>query len=260
MDYTNKVILIAGASSGIGRAVAAALGRFGNDIYITARRRDELAKTAAMVTTGGSRCTAIAGDALSEAHCEAVVRQIVDTHGHIDIALLNVGHGPPCNTLTITPSAVKACVQKNFDTMVNFFCPVIAQMKRQTTPCLIAHTNSLASYFGIPMQGDYTAAKAAARIFLDTARMELKHFGHDHVVIQTIHPGFVDTEICRGDGIPSPNQISEEKAAEYILAGFTKEMRENRFPAGMSAAVRFGRLAPNWLRTIVLLGETPKDY
>jgi NAD(P)-dependent dehydrogenase (short-subunit alcohol dehydrogenase family) len=151
-------------------------------------------------------------------------------------------------------------MERNFETMINFFCPLMAQMKKQTSKCLIAQTNSLASYFGIPMQGDYTAAKAAGRIFLDTARMELKHFGYRHILIQTIHPGFVDTEICRDDGIPSPDQISEEKAAEYILKGFRKECRENRFPAGMSAAVRFGRISPNWLRTMVLLGETPKEY
>jgi NADP-dependent 3-hydroxy acid dehydrogenase YdfG len=260
MDYTNKVILITGASSGIGRAVAVALGRFNNDIFITARRKQQLSETADMVTRGGSRCYPIAGDALDEGHSASVVKEIVKKCGRIDIALLNIGHGPACNTLTVTPSTVKSCMTRNFDTMVNFFCPVMAQMKRQTTRSLIAQTNSLASYFALPMQGDYTAAKAAGRIFLDTARMELKHFGYNHILIQTIHPGFVDTEICREDGIPSPNQISEQKAAEYILKGFRKEMRENRFPAGMSAAVRFGRIGPNWLRTMVLLSEAPKEY
>ncbi len=260
MDYANKVILVAGASSGIGRAVAAALGRHNNRIYITARRKAELAETARMVKAGGSECTPIAGDALDQAHCAAVVGRIVKECGRVDIALLNVGHGPAVNSLTAPPEVILGCVRKNFDTMINFFCPLIAQMKTQTTRCLIAHTNSLATYFAIPMQADYTAAKAAARIFLDTARMELKHFGYRHVLIQTIHPGFVDTEICRDDGIPSPNVISEEKAAEYILRGFKSEVRENRFPLGTSAATRVGRIAPNWLRTLVLLSETPKDY
>jgi len=92
--------------------------------------------------------------------------------------------------------------------------------------------NSQATWFGIPMQGDYTAAKAAARIFMDTARMELKHFGIKHIALQTIHPGFVDTEAVRDDGIPAPNEISEEEAAQYVLAGLKKEMRENIFPPG----------------------------
>jgi NADP-dependent 3-hydroxy acid dehydrogenase YdfG len=260
MDYTNKVILITGASSGIGRAVAVALGRHRNTIFITARRKKLLAETAKLVTALGSTCYATVGDALDEKHCTSVVKDIVKKCGRIDIALLNIGAGPPSNALTVSPRVVKECMRNNYDTMVNFFCPLMAQMKRQSTPCLIAQTNSLASYFGIPMQGDYTAAKAAGRIFLETARMELKHFGYTHILIQTIHPGFVDTERSRNDGIPEPNVISEEKAAEYVLEGFRKECHENRFPAGMSAAVRFGRVSPYWLRTRVLLGETPKEY
>ncbi len=260
MDYTDKVILVTGASSGIGRAVAVALGRHHNTIFVTARRKKLLDETAKLVTAGGSTCHAVAGDALDEKQCASLVGDIVRKSGRIDIALLNVGHGPSSNTLTVSAQTVRECMRSNYDTMINFFCPLMAQMKKQSTKCLIAQTNSLASYFGIPMQGDYTAAKAAGRIFLDTARMELKHFGYTHILIQTIHPGFVDTEICRDDGIPSPNVISEEKAAEYILKGFRKEWRENRFPLSMSAAVRFGRVAPSWLRTRVLLGETPKEY
>jgi NADP-dependent 3-hydroxy acid dehydrogenase YdfG len=260
MDYTDKVILITGASSGIGRAVAVALGRHHNTIFITARRKDLLDETARLVTAGGSTCHAIVGDALDEKHCGSVVKEIVKKCGRIDIALLNIGGGPPSNTLTVSAQTVRECMRSNFDTMINYFCPLIAQMKKQTTRCLIAQTNSLASYFGIPMQGDYTAAKAAGRIFLETARMELKHFGHTHILIQTIHPGFVDTLKSRNDGIPEPNFISEEKSAEYILTGFTKESLENRFPASMRLAVRFGRVSPYWLRTRVLLGETPKEY
>ncbi len=121
MDYANKVILITGASSGIGRAVAVALGRHNNDIFVTARRKEALDETAAMVVKNGSRCYPIAGDALDEAHCASVVRQIVDKFKRIDIALLNIGHGPACNTLTATPAAIKRCTQTNFDTMIKIF-------------------------------------------------------------------------------------------------------------------------------------------
>ncbi len=260
MDYDHKVVLITGASSGIGRAVAVALGRYNNDIFVTARRKKQLDETAELVKKNGSRCYPIVGDALDEGHCGSVVGEIVKKFKRIDIALLNIGEGPPSNTLTASPSVIKRCMRVNYDTMINFFCPILAQMKKQTTKSLIAQTNSLATYFGIPMQGDYTAAKAAGRIFLDTARLELKHFGYTHILIQTIHPGFVDTERSRNDGIPEPNVISEEASAAYILKGFKKECRENRFPLSMSAAVRFGRVSPNWLRTRVLLGETPKQY
>lgn len=260
MEYSGKVILITGASSGIGRAVAIALSRHNNSLAITARRKELLESAAAEIRKNGSECTAYPGDALDPAHAESVVSDIVKRHGRIDIAILNIGNGPPSNTLTAPADKIARCMRMNYDTMINFFCPLIGQMKKQKTRCMIAHTNSLASYFGIPMQGDYTAAKSAARIFLETARMELKHFRYKHIVIQTIHPGFVDTEASRGDGIPSPNQITEEKTAEYILKGIKKEMRENLFPPGMKFATRLGKMAPHWLLTRVLLSETPEKY
>jgi short-subunit dehydrogenase len=260
MDYSEKVILITGASSGIGRAVAIALSHYNNSIIITARRKELLDSAAEEVRGNGSVCTPYAGDALDPGHAEAVVSGIIGRYGRIDIALLNIGNGPPSNTLTASGETILRCMRLNYDTMINYYCPVIRQMKKQKTRCMIAHMNSQATYFGIPMQGDYTAAKSAARIFLETARMELRHFGYNHIVIQTIHPGFVDTEASRGDGIPTPNQISEGKAAEYVLGGIRREMRENIFPPGLKYATKFGKIAPHWLLTRVLLSQSPEKY
>jgi hypothetical protein len=70
----------------------------------------------------------------------------------------------------------------------------------------------------------------------------------------------VDTEAVREDGIPAPNEISEDEAAAFILKGIHREVRENRFPRGTSLAVRAGRLAPYWLRSRILRSEAPADY
>ena len=260
MDYRNKVILITGASSGIGRAVALALSPYSNTIIITARRKDLLDKTAQQIEANGSRALAICGDALEPEHGEQVVREIVQRFGRIDIAILNIGAGPAVNTLTASRETILHAMRINYDTMINFFCPLLAQMKRQKETCLIAHMNSLATYFGIPMQGDYTAAKGAARLFLETVRMELKHFHINHIRIQTIHPGFVNTQACSHDGIPAPNQISEQEAAKYVLRGIRKELRENQFPPATKYATLLGRIAPDWLLTRILLSETPRQY
>lgn len=260
MDYSEKIVLVTGASSGIGRAVALALSPHNNKIIITARRKHLLEETAELVRENGSECIPMAGDALDAAHADEVVNSIIERYGRIDIAVLNIGGGPASNTLTATSETIVNCMRANYESMINFFCPLIRQMKMQSSKSMIAHTNSLATYFGIPMQGDYAAAKAAARIFLETARMELKHFGYKHIVIQTIHPGFVDTAAVRNDGIPTPNEISGEQAAEYVLKGIKKEMRENLFPSGTKWATRFGKVVPHRFLTKVLLSQTPKEY
>ncbi len=260
MDYKNKTILITGASSGIGRELAIGLADYANHIVVTARRENLLQDLKKEIESKGCKCLIFAGDATDPKHADLVVAETVKTFGKIDIAILNVGAGPASNTIKDSRDILLGKMRTNYDTLINFFVPVVAQMKSQTTPCMISHVNSLATYFGIPMQGDYTAAKAAGRIFLDTARMELKHFGFKHVRIQTIHPGFVATKAVEDDGIPAPNEISEKKAVQYILKGLRSEVRENRFPFATAFAVRIGRLAPTWLRTKILLSEAAADY
>ncbi|GBF38689.1 SDR family NAD(P)-dependent oxidoreductase [Leptospira johnsonii] len=260
MDYKNKTILITGASSGIGRELAISLAEYSNNIIVTARRENLLNELKQEIEAKGSKCLVFAGDAADPKHADLVVNETVKKFGKIDIAILNVGVGPASNTIKDSREVILGKMRANYDTLINFFVPIIAQMKSQKTPCMIAHVNSLATYFGIPMQGDYTAAKAAGRIFLDTARMELKHFGFKHVRIQTIHPGFVATEAVKEDGVPAPNEISEKEAVQYILKGLLREVHENRFPFATSFAVRIGRLAPTWLRTKILLSEAAVDY
>lgn len=260
MNYKEKVILITGASSGIGKAVAIALSYYNNHIIITARRKALLEEVCDSIRANGSTADFFTGDATDETHAAEVVKGIVKKYGKVDIALLNVGIGPPSNAVSATADKIKFCMRTNFESMINFYTHLRDQMKTQSDRCLIAHMNSQATWFGIPMQGDYTASKGAVRLFIDTARMEYKHFGIKHIALQTIHPGFVDTDAVRGDGIPAPNEISEEKAAAYVLKGFEKEMRENIFPFGTKMATKLGKVIPHWILTRVLLAETPAEY
>jgi short-subunit dehydrogenase len=260
MNYRNKVILITGASSGIGRATALKLAGYNNHIIITARREHLLVELSKEIIPLGSECHYYCGDATDETHAKNVVDEIIRLYGKIDIAILNVGIGPPSNTLTSDLETMKFCMDTNINSFLNFYHPLMQQMKKQTKKCMLAHMNSQATWFGIPMQGDYTASKAAVRIFMDTARMELKHFGYSHIVLQTIHPGFVDTEAVRNDGIPAPNEISEQEAANYVLKGLKKEMRENVFPPGTKLATAIGKIVPHSLLTRILLSQTLKEY
>ena len=259
MEFKNKLILITGASSGIGRALALSLAPHNTRLILTARRKALLNQVAAQVRMAGSEALCFPGDATDTKYAEKVVHEVARRFGKIDIAILNVGAGPASNTLTASVQGILGIMRTNYDSMINFFVPLMRQMRQQKTPAMITHINSLATYFGLPMQGDYTAAKAAGRIFLETARMELKHFGVKHIKIQTIHPGFVDAGHS-DDGIPAPNQITAEDAAARILKGIQSEKAEYRFPFGTALATRIGRIAPLWLKTKILLAGTPKEY
>jgi len=261
MKIDNQVILITGASSGIGQATALELSKYGNKLVLVARRESLLAETTEQVRKNGSECIFFAGDACDKNFVETVVAETVKNFGQIDIAQLGVGIGPPSNTLMADAATIMKCMDTNYRTFINFWVPVIRQMKAQKSECMISNVNSLASYFGIPMQGDYVAAKGAIRLFIETARMELQHFGIKHIRLQTIHPGFVDTLACKDDGIPENNLISEEECAKYIINGYIKNKKENLFPTATALPVRLAkRILPMWLVTKVQLGECPKEW
>jgi len=227
LKIDNQVILITGASSGIGHATALELSKYNNKLILIARRESLLTETAEQIRKNGSECLYFAGDARNKEFAETVVTETVEKYERIDIAQLGIGIGPPSNTLTADTDKIMRCMDFNYRTFINFWVPVIRQMKTQKSECMIANVNSLASYFGIPMQGDYVAAKGAIRLFMETARMEMKHFNINHIRLQTIHPGFVDTLACKDDGIPENNIISEEEAAKYIIKGYIKNKKEN---------------------------------
>jgi short-subunit dehydrogenase len=249
MDLKDKAILITGASSGIGKAVALALSHGHNRIVIIARRKELLSDVAETIKKNGSEALAIAGDALDESQAANIVHEAVQGFGRIDIALLNIGAGPSLDIAQAAPDDIKQNMRVNYDTMINFFCPLVQQMKTQDLGGVIANTNSLAGFLGLPTQGQYSAAKAACRIFLDTARVELKQF---NIRVLTICPGFVVTERNKQHGIPSSLTMTTDEAANHILKALKSESKEYLFPARLKIAVMLPRFLPRFATERIL--------
>lgn len=256
MQLSGKVFLVVGASSGIGRQVAIKAAQKGAKVVVTARRQALLDELAGEVKQLGGECLAIASDALDEHAAQGLIDKVVEQYGVIDIALLNVGDGPAFNMSKCDAAAVKQNMQINYDTMVNYLTPLIQQMKSQQHG-LVAHTNSLAGFLGLPMQGPYSAAKAAGRILMDTCRVELKPFG---VRFLSLYPGFVATERVAEDGIPAPFEISEQKAAEHMLYALEKDKQDYLFPFSLRWLIRLARVLPKPLVEFILKNEIPDDY
>lgn len=253
---SNKTILIAGASSGIGRQVALLLSHHNNRIIVSARRPQELESLSQEIIANGSKAIAITCDAIDQEQAAACVQQTIDAFKTIDFALLNIGAGPVFNMSKSSVDEINQNTQLNYNTHVNFLVPLIAQMKQQGHG-LIAHTNSLAGFLGIPMQGPYSAAKAASRMLMDSCRIELKPFGLKFV---SIYPGFVATERVKGYDAPSPFMISEIDAAKHVIRALEKEKADYLFPFLTATAIRIARVLPKSVTNVILARSVPAEY
>ncbi|MBU2514275.1 SDR family NAD(P)-dependent oxidoreductase [bacterium] len=256
MKLSDKTILVVGASSGIGRIVALQLSKHNNRLIICARRETELKKLVEELEGNESKALSCPCDAKNKLAAASVVEKAVDTYGNIDAALLNLGAGPAFNMSRVTVDEVTENMELNYTTLVNFLVPLIAQMKSQKHG-LIAHTNSLAGFLGLPMQGPYSSAKAACRILMDTCRIELKPFGIRFV---SVYPGFVATERVADNGIPAPFEISEKTAARHIIKALTKEKSDYLFPFFTENLIRLALVLPKPVSSFLLTKAIPEDY
>ena len=256
MELRKQTLLIAGCSSGIGRAFALEMAKRGNNIVITARRESLLEALAGEIEAVGSRCLSLPCDALCEEDAKRVIEQATAEFGSVDFALLNVGDGPSFNMSKCSAKAIKDNMATNYDTLVNYLVPLIQQMKSQGHG-VIAHTNSLAGFLGLPMQGPYSAAKAAGRILMATCRIELKK---NNIRFLTLYPGFIATERVAEDGIPAPFEMTEKEAVNHMIHAIEKEKNDYLFPFPLRWLIRLARVLPKPLTGWLLSKSIPADY
>ena len=250
MKLTHKTILITGASSGLGRTLALALAGGDNNLIVTARRKELLDELAVEVERGGSRCLAIAADATNTEACARVVEQGVARFGAIDVAVLNAGGGTPTvmGSPEATASVVLDIMAKNFDTFVNFLCPVIALMKERGGT--IAYTGSPAGTFGLPKSGPYSAAKAAGRTLFDTCRIEL---AHTPIRFVALYPGFTYTDSLDPDEVPVKALIiDKDRAVREMVHAIEHGTDHAMFPKRIAWPVRAASLLPEAVRRQIL--------
>lgn len=123
MDFRNQVMLIVGASSGMGRTLALRLAAEGAQVVAVARRKERLDALAAEITQRGGRCLTIAADTQDPAAAERLVQETVQQLGRIDLVLLNAGGAPALDMRTMGAREVLACMRANYDVAVNVLFP-----------------------------------------------------------------------------------------------------------------------------------------
>ena len=211
-----QVIIITGASAGIGEATARRLARGGAKVVITARRPDRLEALARAIDPSGARVLAVAGDITSDTDRRKLVEAALAKFGRIDGLVNNAGYGTR-GPVEIAPIDV---IRKNYETNVFSLIAltqlVLPAMRERGSGCIV-NIGSVAGRIARPLSSIYDSTKHALEALTDGLRGELKPFG---VRVTLIRPGFILTEFVDAANEASTGVIGNAGPYAPYLGGF----------------------------------------
>ncbi len=243
MIWTDKVVFLTGASSGIGEALAVALAKKGAILGLLARREDLLNELASKCESHGGRARVFACDVTDEMAVEDAAQALRDEFGHIDILICNAGIGGPKHAKDLTTADVKKVVEVNFMGAVNAVTSVLPSMIRNGSGQLVA-ISSLAGFRGLPRSASYSASKGAMTNFFESLRLDLIGSG---VSVTVIQPGFILTPLTAQRKNRLPFLMSLDDAIPKFIHAIERRKRFSAFPWQLATFVRLGRVFPGWL-------------
>ncbi|WP_158800538.1 SDR family oxidoreductase [Pedobacter sp. L105] len=191
MDFKNKVVIITGASSGIGKACAEEFAKRGAILVLGARQFVTLCEiTADLEKRYGIKALAVQVDVSKEEECEHLIKQAVMTFGKVDILLNNAGISMRALFNDLDLSVLKNLMDVNFWGTV--YCTKFALPEILKTKGSVIGVSSIAGYRGLPGRTGYSASKFAMNGFMESLRTEL--MAKDvHVMVAC--PGFTASNI-----------------------------------------------------------------
>lgn len=234
-------VIITGASSGLGQALAERYGARRATLGLIARREPELKLLAARLQTP-TRIYPL--DVRDAAGLAAAAGDFMSQHGCPDVVIANAGVS--FGTLTEYAEDAQAfqdLMEINVIGMVNTFQPFVAKMRENGQGALVGIA-SLAGYRGLPGAGAYSASKAAAISYLESLRVELRRCG---VRVITVCPGYVATPMTAQNPYPMPFLMSADAAARKIVSIIESGKTFAVIPWQMVLVARVLRVLPNWL-------------
>ncbi len=199
-----QVVLITGASSGIGEATARRLARAGAKVVLAARRLDRLEALAREIDPTGVTVLVVAGDITSEADRRVLVTEALKKFGRIDALVNNAGFGTRGALEMVPVEAIRRNFETNVFSLLALTQLVVPAMRERGNGCIV-NIGSVAGKIARPLSSIYDATKHALEAFTDGLRGELRPFG---VRVALIRPGFIQTEFI----------AAADKASDQYLA------------------------------------------
>jgi short-subunit dehydrogenase len=238
-----RTLLITGASSGIGRALALEYARGGSRIALAARRADELDAAAREVRAAGGGAVCIPVDLTDADAAGEAVRRAERELGSLEMVVANAGRGDTKHGAQLAWSDVAPVLDINVRGAMATLVAAIPIMIAQQRGHLVG-ISSLAGIRGLPTSAAYSASKAALSTFLESLRIDLRAAG---VRVTDVQPGFVLTTMNADATHPTPFRWPLEKAVRHIARRLERGPAVVAFPWQLVLATRVARVLPVWL-------------
>jgi NAD(P)-dependent dehydrogenase (short-subunit alcohol dehydrogenase family) len=245
---SEQVMVVTGASSGLGRAIARLAGERGAKVVVTARNEEALANCVAEIERAGSQALAVPGDITDRDVVERGVETAVERFGRIDTYVANAIVTVYSEVDRLEEDELRRVFDVNFFGVVYGYWAALPHLRVSRGTFL--HVNSALAYRGIPLQAAYCSSKAALRTFFESARVEEQKAGTG-VDISLVLPGAINTPQFDRDRQklgyqpqPVPPIYQPEPFAEATLHCAERPIRELPISWGAQKLLWGQKLAP----------------
>ncbi|HEY7792228.1 MAG TPA: SDR family NAD(P)-dependent oxidoreductase [Vicinamibacterales bacterium] len=223
-----RVAVVTGASAGIGRATSLALAREGMTVVLVARRGDRLEAVADEIAAAGGRALACPADVADEDQVQAIVAQVLDELGRLDVMICNAGFGIEGPIEAHTTTMMRRLMDVNY--MGTFFAArAVLQIFRRAGHGHLIVVSSIAGRRGAPYVSGYAATKAAQIGLIEALRAEL---AGSAIHVSGVYPVSIDTEFSdvmrAASSAPTQPTRGPRQSPEQVAAAIVRCVRHPR--------------------------------
>ncbi|MGR9074126.1 MAG: SDR family NAD(P)-dependent oxidoreductase [Gammaproteobacteria bacterium] len=242
--YADKIVIVTGASSGIGRATALAFAREGATMFLAARSREKLNQVADEIGRFGGSARVVQTDVSDRQQVEYLINRVVEEFGRIDVLINNAGGGA-VGTVEDPRFVDDARHLLDVDFFGKVYCTqaVLPVMRRQGSGSIV-NLSSVVGSKAFPRFGAYSASMHAVKAFSDALRQELRGSG---VHVATVHPALTETAFFQGvdpADMPAPFRYMKPLTPDAVARQIVKAVGK-----------RFERIIIPWQPRMLILSE-----
>lgn len=249
-DLQGRAAVVTGASSGLGRGLAKAIGRRGARVALVARREDRLREVAAEIEAAGGEALVVPCDVGSPEAIDAAAAEVLTAFGHIDLLVNAAGYARHVLFKDQEPAEAEEMMRVNYFGVANWVRAVLPTMRERGSGWIV-NVSSFAGRLGQPDEASYAASKFAVTGLTESLAMELEPYG---IHVMCVYPVLVRTEmfddatLARMPERTRNSFIEVEEFCDTVLAALARGAYEVTVPRRFGLVYLIRLLFPGMMR------------